>query len=298
MNFTPIILFVYNRPEHTTKTIEALRSNVLASESKLYIFSDGNKNETDKKNVEEVRSYISKISGFKQIKTILRDRNFGLANSVISGVTEVINKYGKVIVLEDDIVTSKYFLKFMNEALDFYQQNEKIFTISGYNFPIQIPQTYKYNVYVSPRPSSWGWATWKDRWESVDWILKENPILKDKKSLHSLLDKAGKDLAPMLLRSVNGKIGSWAVKLLFTQIQKNKYCIYPVNSLAKNIGADSTGTNFDKSTKKYDIIFENGYQEVEFVNNLEINEEIISQIIKIVRPGLLSYLKYRLFNIY
>ena len=121
MNLAPIILFVYNRPEHTKKTLESLKINELASESSLFIFSDGSKNENDKKSVDEVRKYISTISGFKEIKIILREKNLGLADSVISGVTEVIEKYGKAIVLEDDIVTSKYFLKFMNEALDFYE---------------------------------------------------------------------------------------------------------------------------------------------------------------------------------
>ena len=173
MNLAPIILFVYNRPEHTKKTVEALKSNLFASESLLFIFSDGYKNQNDKRAVEDVRKYISTISGFKEIKINLKDNNLGLANSVISGVTEVINKYDKAIVLEDDIITSKYFLKFMNEALDFYEEDKRIYSISGYNFPIKIPESYQHKIYISPRPSSWGWATWKDRWEKVDWNISD-----------------------------------------------------------------------------------------------------------------------------
>ena len=244
------------------------------------------------------RDYISSIDGFKEIKIILREKNYGLADSVISGVTEVIEKFSKAIILEDDIVTSHYFLKFMNEALDFYENDENIFTISGYNFPVSAPESYKQDIYISQRPSSWGWATWKNRWEKVDWNLVENPLLKSKKSLHSLLDKAGKDLAPMLLKSVEGKISSWAVRYSFTQIKNNAYCIFPLKSLAKNIGADATGTNFDRVTKRYDVLLKTEDSAIHLSKDLKLNDEIIKQIRRVVRPGIISYLKYRLFNHY
>lgn len=298
MNLAPIILFVYNRPEHTKKTIDALRLNVLASDSSLFIFSDGNKNETDKKNVDEVRGYISKISGFKEIKTILRDRNLGLANSVISGVTEVIEKYGKAIVLEDDIVTSAYFLKFMNEALDFYENDKKIFSISGYNFPIKIPESYKPLIYISSRPSSWGWATWRDRWEKAIWNPEQVFDIQNHKLLNQFLDKSGKDLAPMLLKSFEGKVNSWAVRWAFTHIYHQAFSIFPTKSLAKNIGTDATGTNFIRSTNKYNVELGQDFNQFHFSSDLKFNEEIIEQITRIVKPGMISYLKYRLFNIY
>lgn len=298
MNLAPIILFVYNRPEHTPKTIEALRSNALASDSSLFIFSDGNKTETDKIKVEEVRSYISKISGFKEINTILRDRNLGLANSVISGVTEVIEKYGKAIVLEDDIVTSKYFLKFMNKALDFYENDKRIFSISGYNFPLKAPKSYQHKMYISPRPSSWGWATWQDRWRKVEWKPENIFDVYNKKALRNLMDQAGKDLAPMLLKSIEGKINSWAVKFTFAHLLSNAYSLYPIKSLAKNIGADATGTNFIRSTNKYNVELGLDFNQFDFSNDLKLNKEIIEQITRIVKPGMISYLKYRLFNIY
>lgn len=298
MNLAPIILFVYNRPEHTKKTVDALKLNHLSSESLLFIFSDGNKNEENRKAVEEVRSYISTISGFKEIKIILREKNFGLAISVISGVTEVIEKFGKAIVLEDDIVTSPYFLKFMNEALDFYKADESIFTISGYNFPIKIPKDYTYQIYISPRLSSWGWATWKDRWEKVDWNLSEDTFLKNKKLLNSLLDKAGKDLAPMLLKSVEGKTSSWAVRFAYTQIKSEACCLFPVKSFIKNIGADSTGTNFNRNTNRYDVELKTECWQYELYSELSLNNEIIKQIQKLVRPGIISLIKYRFLGIY
>ncbi|MCU0342231.1 MAG: glycosyltransferase [Ignavibacterium sp.] len=298
MNLAPLIIFVYNRPEHITKTIEALKSNAFAAESSLFIFSDGNKDERDKKNVDKVRNYISKISGFKEIKITLRVKNLGLADSVISGVTEVIEKYGKAIVLEDDIVTSPYFLKFMNEALEFYKDDKRIFSISGYNFPIKIPESYKHQVYISPRPSSWGWATWKDRWDNAVWKPENVLNIKDKKAVRNLMDKAGKDLAPMLLKSIEGKISSWAVKWAFTHLVNESYCLYPTNSLVRNNGADASGTNFNRVTSRYEVELDESVKDYSLSNKLEYSKELNDKIKRIVRPGILSFVKYRLFNIY
>lgn len=298
MNLSPIILFVYNRPEHTKKTVDALKLNQLASESLLFIFSDGYKNETDRKKVEEVRNYITTISGFKEIKITLREKNLGLADSVISGVTEIINEYGKVIVLEDDIVTSPYFLKFMNEALDFYEDDKRIYSISGYNFPIKIPESYPHQIYISPRPSSWGWATWKDRWLTSEWLPEKVFDIKNRELLHNLMDKAGEDLAPMLLKAVENKINSWAIKWAFTHLIKNAFCVYPIKSLVQNAGADASGTNFTKITRKYEVEPDVSFREFVFTKDLILQKEINDQIKMIVKPGLLSYIKYRFFNLY
>lgn len=298
MILAPIILFVYNRPEHTKKTVDALKLNNLASDSSLFIFSDGNKTENDKRSVDTVRNYISTVSGFKEIKIILREKNFGLADSIISGVTEVIENYGKAIVLEDDIVTSLYFLKFMNEALDFYENDKRIYSISGYSFPIKIPTSYKQKIYISPRPSSWGWATWKNRWEKAIWNPEQVFNIENRKQLNLYLDKVGKDLSPMLLKTIEGKINSWAVRWVFTHIKYGVFSIFPTKSLTKNIGADATGTNFVRRTNRYDVELENEFNHFEFSMDLKLNEEIIEQIRRLVRPGIVSFLKYRLFNIY
>ena len=298
MNLAPIILFVYNRPEHTKKTVDALKLNQLASDSLLFIFSDGYKNEKDLKSVNQVRDCISHISGFKEIKITLREKNIGLADSVISGVREVIEKYGKTIVLEDDIVTSPYFLIFMNEALNFYEDDKRIYSISGYNFPIKIPESYLNKVYISLRPSSWGWSTWKDRWEKVDWNLSKDDLSTNNKTLNSLLDKAGKDLAPMLLKSIEGKISSWAVRFAYVQIKNNAYSILPVKSLTKNMGADASGTNFNRRTNRYDVELDTGFNQFQFSKDIQLNEDFIEQIRRLVRPGIVSFLKYRIFNFY
>ncbi|WP_082409637.1 glycosyltransferase [Methylomonas koyamae] len=136
MTLAPIVLFVYNRPWHTQKTVEALQNNELALESELIIYSDAPKYEDSKQAVLGVRSYIKSIIGFKKVTIIEREKNWGLAKSIIDGVTTVVNQYGKVIVLEDDLVTSQFFLKFMNEALNFYEGEAKVFHVSGYLYPI------------------------------------------------------------------------------------------------------------------------------------------------------------------
>lgn len=298
MNLAPIILFVYNRPKHTKETLEALNKNIFADQSVLYIFSDAAKNDKGSESVNEVRNLIKTVKGFKEVLITEREKNLGLANSIISGVTEIINKCGRAIVLEDDIVTSPHFLKFMNEALEFYRDDKRIYSISGYNFPIKIPESYQHQVYISPRPSSWGWATWKNRWEKAEWNPENVLNIKDKRVVRSLMDKAGKDLAPMLLKSIEGKISSWAVKWAFTHLINESYCLYPTKSFVRNIGADASGTNFNRVTSRYEVKLDDSIKEFSFSNDLEYSEELNDQVRKIVRPGLISFLKYRLFNVY
>jgi len=165
VNLSPIVLFTYNRPWHTKQTIEALQKNELAQDSELFIFSDGWKNVEDKPKVLEVREYLKTIDGFKKINIVKRDKNWGLANNIIDGVTKIVKEYGKVIVLEDDLFTSPYFLKFMNEGLMRYKDEEKVMHISGYAFPIkkeELPDTF----FLKPT-SGRGWATRTRDWKST-----------------------------------------------------------------------------------------------------------------------------------
>ncbi|MFW6016806.1 MAG: glycosyltransferase, partial [bacterium] len=238
---SPIVLFVYNRPEHTKKTIKALKKNKLADKSKLFIFSDGEKSANDKQKVKEVRKIINKIDGFKQGKVFESEENKGLANSVIDGVTKIINQYGKVIVLEDDLITSKNFLRYMNRALDFYEEDKKIWSISGYNLPIGIPDDYKHDVYLSYRASSWGWATWKDRWDKIDWDINDYSEFINDKSAQKLFNRGGSDMKNMLKSQMEGKIDSWAIRWCYNQFKNDSYTIYPVVSKVKNIGMDGSG---------------------------------------------------------
>lgn len=260
MTVAPIVLFVYNRPWHTQKTVEALQKNDLASESDLYIFADGPKKdatEEQKEKIRQVREYIHNISGFKSITICEKDSNNGLANSVITGVTEIINKFGKVIVVEDDIVTSRYFLKVMNEALDFFEKDEKIFSVSGYNYPtktMKIPNSYKNNIYLSYRHGSWGWGTWKNRWESVDWEVVDFKEFCENIELQKTFNRGGADMSGMLKAQMEGKIDSWAIRFDYSLFKNNCFCVRPIKSLVINIGFDNSGTHTGENPKWITIL--------------------------------------------
>ena len=162
MNYTPIILFTYCRPRHTKQAVEALLENSEASNSDLIIYSDGPKNEKAVEGVNATREYIKTIRGFKSIQIIERPKNFGLANSIIDGVTTVISKYGKAIVVEDDLIVSRFFLKYMNEALELYENTLEVISIHGYMYPVK--ETLPESFFIKTA-DCWGWGTWKRGWD-------------------------------------------------------------------------------------------------------------------------------------
>ena len=239
-NFSPIVLFVYNRSWHTRQTVESLLANELANESDLIIFADGPKDEKDFFMVGEVRNYIKTIVGFRSVTINESPKNKGLANSVIDGVTEVVSKYGRIIVIEDDMVTSPYFLRFMNDALELYENEDKVISIHGYMYPVkeQLPETF-----FLRGADCWGWATWKRGWD----LFEPNP--------HKLLNQFDRELKKkfnfnnsfpfhkMLKNQALGKIDSWAIRWYASAFIKNKLTLYPGESLLKNIGMDNSGTH-------------------------------------------------------
>lgn len=242
----PVIVFVYNRPEHTSRTIEALSRNSLAQETDLIIFSDGSKGESDCRSVTEVRASISTVpdSGrFRSVRIYEAERNRGLAGSVIAGVTRVIDEAGRVIVLEDDHVTTRDFLTFMNDALVRYQSDQRVWSISGYCPPITLPADYAKPVYFTHRASSWGYATWKDRWDQVDWCVTDYPSFRRSWAARARFNRGGRDMAPMLDRQMEGAIDSWAIRWCYAQSKLDALTVYPLHSLVQNIGLDGSGTH-------------------------------------------------------
>ena len=299
MRLTPIILFVYNRPEHTRQTVEYLSKNKLAESSKLFIFSDGPKNDKDKQKVFEVRKYLKRIKGFKEIRIIEREKNLGLANSVISGVSQIFQSFEKVIVLEDDIISSPSFLKFMNDALDFYKADEKIFSVSGYPYPVKIPDSYNKDVFITHRASSWGWGTWKDRWEKVDWEMKDYCSLLKNREDQNFLNEAGEDLLPMLKAQIKSEVDSWAIRWTYAQLKNKAFCLYPVSPLCKNIGTDWSGTH-SSSSKKLSVELDLSDREFKMTKDLQINSEIEGQIQNLFKLSpvrrIINYFKYSSLN--
>lgn len=266
MNLAPIVLFVYNRPWHTRQTIESLQANELASESELYIYSDAPKDSMSLSNVKEVRSYIHSINGFKKITIIEREKNWGLANSIIDGVTNIVNQYGKVIVLEDDLVTSPYFLRFMNEALSFYKDKQKVWHISGWNYPINTDDLG--DVFMWRLMNCWGWATWADRWQhfekNTDKLIKEF----SKSDINAFNLNGTEIFWNQVLLNKKKRINTWAIYWYANILKKEGLCVNPAQAFVKNIGNDGTGVNCDatdifesKVSLKKEIYFSTEYIE-------------------------------------
>jgi len=272
----PIVLFVYNREEHTRKTIEALAQNELATSCELHIFSDSNKNELDFKQIIQVRGYIDSIKRKNYFKSVIiykSEKNMGLANSIIKGVTRIINEYGKIIVLEDDLVSRPDFLKYMNTALDFFETNEKIWAITGFAFPMKFPKKYDKDIYLSYRACSWSWGTWKNRWNTVDWDVKDYKIFQKSNKLRKKFNRGGLDLAKMLDKQMKKKnFNSWAIRWCYSQNIQDLYTVYPRISRIKNIGFDGSGIHHDVSSK-FDVSFETNISECKF-ENLDLDRKV------------------------
>ncbi len=244
MNFAPIVLFVYNRPYHTRKTVESLQLNELSANSELFIYCDAAKNDDTQENVDEVRSYVASIDGFKKITIIQRDKNLGLDPSVIGGVTSVVNTYGKVIVLEDDLVTSPYFLKYMNDALEFYKNEKKVWHISGWNYPI-MPEGLD-DVFLWRVMNCWGWGTWKDRWQHYEQDINKSIKSFSKEDIITFNVKYG-DFWKQVETNVKKRDFNWDIRWYATIFKKNGLCLNPTQTFVENIGLDGSGIHCGKT---------------------------------------------------
>lgn len=290
VELAPIVLFVYNRPWHTQQTVEALKKNDLAKESELFIYSDAPKNKQEIKHVAEVRAYIKKVEGFKKVTVIERNKNWGLANSIINGVTKIVNEYGKAIVLEDDLVTSPYFLQFMNNGLKFYQENQGIMSITGFNLPptcMKLPKNFTDDVYLNYRSSSWGWATWVNRWNLIDWDIKDFDQFIDDPKKQKLFNRGGDDLTDMLRAQMEGKIDSWAIRFSYAHFKQKMYSVYPRYSYINNIGLDGTGVHCGVT----DILKNNiskAKKTCNFVKDIRLHEDVMLELNKFYRKESLS----------
>jgi len=237
----PLALFVYNRPRHTRQTVEALLRNERASESDLIVFSDAERGPESAAAVQEVREFVASIAGFKSLRIVRRAANLGLAASIIDGVTAVCGEYGRAIVLEDDLVTAPYFLNYMNQALDLYENDPAVGSIHGYWYPVnrEVPETF-----FLRGASCWGWATWSRAWQGFEpdgrKLLAELQLRKLTRSFD--LDGAIA-YTQMLKNQIAGKVDSWAIRWHASMFLANRLQLSPGRSLVANIGFDGTGTH-------------------------------------------------------
>ncbi len=249
----PIIMFVYSRPDLTENTLNSLAQNKEAQNSDLFIFADGAKptaSDTQKDNINRVRTLIAQRTGFKSVTIKAAEKNMGLANSVIAGVTEIVNKYGKVIVVEDDVSLSPYFLKFMNEALSLYEQDEKVSGIGSWNYFFLPPENAD-NFFLR-HPDTIAWATFKRAWEKfnpdADFLINE---IKKKGLTKAFNMENSIDLMKMLRRQKEGKVDSWAVRWTASVFLQNMLTLYPQRSLSRHEG-HTEGTHFSNDEMSYD----------------------------------------------
>ena len=263
MDYTlaPIILFAYNRPVHTLQVLQALKNNELATQSHLIVYVDGPKtNATPEQihQIEEVREVVQQEQWCGSVEYHLAEQNIGCRNSIIQGITEVLQKYEAAIILEDDLVTSPYFLHFMNTCLDYYRNSKSVFSISGMTLPekrFKLPADYSYDVYVSLRQLNSGWATWDDRWKLINWELDFVSDFTQDINMTKAYSRGGDDLIRMLLEQVEGKSDAWDIQFTYNQFKNHAVSILPRKSYITNIGGDGSGTHhLDKNaTLKFDL---------------------------------------------
>ena len=276
-NLAPICLFVYNRKSQALKTLEALQNNYLASQSDLFIFSDGPKNPGGADKIAELREEIKKADGFLSVTISEAPKNMGLSKSIIAGVSSVLKKYGKVIVLEDDLITSPNFLDFMNQALEFYENNPKIFSVSGYTLDLPGLKNNSRDFYTGFRASSWGWGTWADRWDKVDWeVTGYDRFKKDFLQQYRFM-RGGSDMPGMLRDQMKGKIDSWAIRWCYDQFNKDMLTIFPTTSKLINIGFGPDATHTKKTARFFTTLDTNQKREFAFDNDIEAEKKLISQ---------------------
>jgi GT2 family glycosyltransferase len=242
MTGAPIALFVYNRPAHTRQTVAALRKCNLAGNSDLFVFSDAPKRSEAADAVRQVRAYVGTIDGFRTITIVERAENYGLARSIIEGVTQLTQDRGRVIVLEDDLIVAPHFLEYMNTALDRYESEDRVMQVAGHMFPVSLQ--IKEDALFLPFITSWGWATWGRAWqrfdrreENIDRILGDATAIK-------LFDLNGHYKYSKILRAQQQKkVDSWAIFWYLSVFMRKGLALFPKKALVKNLGFDGTGVN-------------------------------------------------------
>lgn len=282
----PVALFVYNRPWHTQKTVEALQRNDGAGDTDLVIYSDAPAKPEACESVQNVRSYVESIRGFRSVRIILREENWGLARSVVDGVTRLCNEYGKVIVLEDDLVTSPWFLKYMNDALIRYQNDERVISVHGFMFPVKevLPETF-----FLVDPGCWGWATWARGWALYEpdgeKLLSQ---IKQQKRESEFNYSDSYDYLGMLENQVAGKNDSWAVRWYASAFLRSKLTLYPGISLVSNIGNDGSGRHGDDSARFQAVVSEKAIKvfSIPIIENVTVRRAMVNYLISLQQSWL------------
>lgn len=269
----PIVIFAFNRPDRLMAMIKTLKSNLLYDESDIFVFVDGPRNDADAGKINEVLTIARNLTDNVKASST----NKGLGTSIIEGVTSIINQYGKAIVLEDDLILMPGFLTFMNQCLDTYKSDQRIFSVCGYGLKVRRPKTYQGDVYLSIRSSSWGWATWADRWNSVDWQVADYEMLKSNRRMQRAFNRGGSDMYDMLRGFKEGRNHSWAIRFCYSQFKQGKYSVHPFLSFVDNegFGIDATNCRQKYSPFKTEL---NKDVIINISPNLQVEEKLMKQL--------------------
>jgi len=247
MTNAPIAFFCFNRADKTKIVLEALLHNDLAQDSEIFIFCDGPRNIKDLAAIKSVHEVVDSLSGFKKINVTKREINHGSQFSIIFGIQSVLENHDSVIVVEDDIIAAKDFLNFTNRSLDFYRGEKDVWCVSGFNYPknlIKFPKNYSDDVFfVQGKSSSWGWGTWRDRWQKIDFEIKDYAGFAKNKKLIKAFNRAGGNMFDMLRLQKENRINAWDIQMSYSMFKNNGYTVHSSKPLTKNIGFDSSGTH-------------------------------------------------------
>ena len=295
---TPIAVFTYNRPEHTQKVLESLSRCRRLDECAIFIFCDGPKSPKQTESVIASREIVRSFADKNPADVIIRENNWGLARSIVSGVTELCQRHGRVIVIEDDFVLSPSFIDYMLQSLDRYEDNERIYQVSGFMFPVENPE--KPDVFFLSLTTSWGWATWNRAWTIFDWNAPGyQDLLSDKKVREQFDLDNSYPYYEMLKQRFSGKNDSWAILWWYAVFKAGGLVLHPKRSLVWVGGFDGSGTHCGKSEIKLREVnnlwqFPSN-QKLNFPDSLKSDEGVFTRIKDFLRlqnkQTLLSKLK-------
>ena len=272
-HLAPIILITYNRHDHLIRSLRSLKKNKLSKKSKIIIYSDGPKNSEDKKKILKIRKFIKRVKGFKSKKIIQRKTNYGTKKNITNAINESFKKYDKIIVIEDDLIISKYFLSFMNYCLNKYKSKKNIWHINGWSYPFM--KFSKNDINFMNSMNCWGWATWKDRWKHLS--LNDDRLIRNftNKKIHKFNIFSSMDHFSQILRNKRKTLSSWAVYWHAAIFLKKGICIYPKFSMVKNIGFDGSGRM--SSQYQYKSYLNDNFRKYEFNDKILVDKKLINQ---------------------
>ena len=238
----PVVVFAYRRPEHLRRTLESLLRCPESAHTQFIVYCDGPRQGAEVADVEATRRVAVELLG-SRAEYHFADANMGLSRSVIGGVTDVVERFGRAIVVEDDLELDQGFLAFMNAGLERYSDEDAVYQVSGYMFDIPEFEQRRTALFL-PLTVSWGWATWKRAWDRFDagaegWQrLSRDPALRRRFNLDGAFDYAN-----MLMRQMAGLQDSWAIRWYWTVFSRGGMVLFPPASLVDNTGFDGSGTH-------------------------------------------------------